>query len=107
MKRINITTIGEIQKEAEAIGQKPYKQAEKNIAKAILKILPEKWNPQRMMPERLTQRDLELTPIRRRINKETDTMKTPKVFNPNITERGNPLNLIRIFCNKKSIHLYN
>ena len=100
--KYNIRTIGDVEKVASTVGRKPYRQVEKRMAKAVLETLPEKWNPLIVTPTKVRERNLDHTPERKIKAKKINIEKEPRVFNPDITKRGDPLKLARIFCKKQS-----
>ena len=92
-KNHNVETIGDLvnngyETECET------KKACNEMKKRLIKLIPEIIDPINQTPKKVKIKNLDLTPTRVKRNEES---KTRKIFNPDITARGNVLNNVRIF----------
>jgi ribonuclease HI/exonuclease III len=101
----NIMTIGDLINEKRKLdygrerpGCKHNKQCYE-MAVRIIGELPEKFSPMMSTPAKDR---LDHTPRRKEVNKNINIREDPAVFNPDITEKGNPLEAIRIFVKRKT-----
>lgn len=68
-----------------------------NMKKRLVKMVPNIINPEQQTPQKIRNKNLDLTPNRLRRNDKSRV----KTFNPDITAKGNPLEQVRLFSQNK------